>query len=196
MSEVGFGSPLQSCDESRSHRTWSAAFSFALQFLAARMGGREPCRFPQGLPGLPTRSSCRPLLEERTAVVANRNPWRPHGRFFSRWRQRRLLFRELSPHRSIQAFRMGSRVRAEPSTAAARRIPQRCARRGARHPHARPTAFLGRRPARSRLFRRKPCALLQRLPPRRAGTAHVGFAGTSRRSDRASMRRARQCAPP
>ena len=33
------------CDESRSHPQGSAAFSFARQFLAARTGGREPCRF-------------------------------------------------------------------------------------------------------------------------------------------------------
>jgi hypothetical protein len=32
MSEAGIGVPLTSCDESRSHRTWSAAFLFALPF--------------------------------------------------------------------------------------------------------------------------------------------------------------------
>ena len=41
------------------------------------MGGLAPCRFPQGCPGLLTRSSRRPRLAAGALVVANRHPWRP-----------------------------------------------------------------------------------------------------------------------
>lgn len=65
---AGFGSPEKHCDESRSHRIRSAAFLFAPQVLAARAGGREPCRFTLVLPGLPTCSSRRHRLEAMATV--------------------------------------------------------------------------------------------------------------------------------
>lgn len=74
---IGIGVPLQSHDESRGLSAESAASLSVPPVLAARMGGREARRFPQGLPGTPTRSSCRPRLASRAAVVANRSPWRP-----------------------------------------------------------------------------------------------------------------------
>ena len=79
-SASGFGSPSKFCDESRSYRTWSAAFLFAPPVLAARTGRREPCRFSSELPGLPTRSSCRHRLEAVAAVVAKPKFWEAiHG---------------------------------------------------------------------------------------------------------------------
>lgn len=77
--EVGIGVPKQPHDEDRGFFTATclAASLFVPPFLAARMGGREARRFPQGLPGTPTRSSCRPQLALGAAVVANRSPWRP-----------------------------------------------------------------------------------------------------------------------
>lgn len=40
-------------------------------------GGLRPCRFPQGVPGLPTRSSRRHGLEASASVFGNRTTWRP-----------------------------------------------------------------------------------------------------------------------
>lgn len=74
---IGFDSPPNHCDVSRSHRTWSAAFDFVPPVLAARMGGRKPCRFTQVVPGLSTRSSRRLRLTADASVVANRTAWRP-----------------------------------------------------------------------------------------------------------------------
>lgn len=75
-SGIGFGSPCNHCDESRSLSADRAALSFVPQFMAARMGGFAARRFTQVVPGLPTRSSCRPL-SLGVAVVARRLAWRP-----------------------------------------------------------------------------------------------------------------------
>jgi hypothetical protein len=74
---IGIGVPLQLHDESRGLSAESAASLSVPPVLAARMGERKLRRFPQGLPGTPTRSSCRPRLASGAAVVANRRPWRP-----------------------------------------------------------------------------------------------------------------------
>lgn len=76
---AGFGSPSQSHDESRGFSVAESAASLSAPpgFMVARTGGRKACRFPQGLPGLPTRSSYRPHLEMGSVVFVNRNPWRP-----------------------------------------------------------------------------------------------------------------------
>lgn len=75
--EIGFDSLSNHCDESRSYRKGIAAFLFVPQVLAARMGGRKPCRFTQVVPGLSTRSSRRPCLTAGSAVFVNRTAWRP-----------------------------------------------------------------------------------------------------------------------
>lgn len=67
-SAVGFGSPPDHCDESRSSTADLAAFLFAPPVLAARMGGRKPCRFTPVVAGLPTCSCRRHRLEARAAV--------------------------------------------------------------------------------------------------------------------------------
>jgi len=80
---IGIGVPQQPCSESRRTPAVSAAFSLVPPFMAARMGSRKARRFPQGLPGTPTCSSCRPQLALGSAVVANRSPWRPIMAFAS-----------------------------------------------------------------------------------------------------------------
>ena len=68
---IGIGVPLQSHDESRGLSAESAASLSVPPVLAARMGERKLRRFPQGLPGRPTRSSCRPRLVSGAVVSAN-----------------------------------------------------------------------------------------------------------------------------
>lgn len=76
--EVGIGVPKQLHDESRGLFSAESAASLSVPpVLAARMGGRKARRFPQGLPGTPTHSSCRLRLASRAAVVANRTAWMP-----------------------------------------------------------------------------------------------------------------------
>ena len=74
---VGFGSPLNRCDASRSSTADPAASLSVPPVLAARTGSLRARRFAQAVPGLPTRSSCRPRLEAGAAVFANRTAWRP-----------------------------------------------------------------------------------------------------------------------
>ncbi len=47
---IGFGSPLTSCDESRSQPAGSAAFSFVPPVLAARREGASPAGFRKDVP--------------------------------------------------------------------------------------------------------------------------------------------------
>lgn len=47
---IGFGSPLTSCDESRSRPAGPAAFSFAPPVLAARREGSRPAGFRKDVP--------------------------------------------------------------------------------------------------------------------------------------------------
>jgi len=75
---IGFGSPCNRCDASRSSPADRAASLFVPPFLVARMGGRKARRFAQAVPGLPTRSSHRPHLVVGAVVFANRTAWRPH----------------------------------------------------------------------------------------------------------------------
>lgn len=75
---IGFGSPCNRCDASRSSPTDRAASLSVPPVLVARTGGRKARRFAQAVPGLPTRSSHRPHLEVGTVVFANRTAWRPH----------------------------------------------------------------------------------------------------------------------
>lgn len=75
---IGIGLPLQLHDESRGLFSAESAASLSVPpVLAARMGERKLRRFPQGLPGRPTHSSCRPRLVSGAVVVVNRSPWRP-----------------------------------------------------------------------------------------------------------------------
>ncbi len=69
---IGFSSPMERGPKPQ-HRTWSAAFSFVPPVLAARVGGRKPCRFRSAFPGLLTRSSRRPRLAAGVTVITNRN---------------------------------------------------------------------------------------------------------------------------
>ena len=66
------------CDASRSSPADRAAYLFASPFMAARMGSLTARRFAQAVPGLRTRSSCRPHFEVGAAVFANRTAWRPN----------------------------------------------------------------------------------------------------------------------
>jgi hypothetical protein len=76
---IGFGIPCNRCDASRRLCTADRAASlFVPPVMAARMGGLAARRFAQAVPGIPTRSSCRPRLESGAAVVAKRTAWRPH----------------------------------------------------------------------------------------------------------------------
>lgn len=74
---VGFCSPLNRCDASRSSTADPAASLSVPPVLAARTGGPRACRFAQAVPGLQTRLSCRPQFAVGAAVVANRTAWRP-----------------------------------------------------------------------------------------------------------------------
>ena len=69
---IGFDSSCHLC--SRRPQFLSArlaAFTvFELPVMAARMGGRKPCRFSPEVPGLSTRPSCRPRLTAGAAVLA------------------------------------------------------------------------------------------------------------------------------
>lgn len=68
---AGFDSPTKLLrQEPRNRHGISGSHRLRLQFLAARTGGRKPCRFSQELPGLSTRSSRRPRLTAGASVVA------------------------------------------------------------------------------------------------------------------------------
>lgn len=73
---AGIGLLKQPHDESRGLSAESAASLSVPPVLAARMGERKLRRFPQGLSGRPTHSSCRPRLVSGAVVVANHSPWR------------------------------------------------------------------------------------------------------------------------
>lgn len=75
---IGIGVPKHPYDESRRTPAVAAASLSVPPVLVARMGGRKACRFPQGVPGTPTRSSHRLQLALGAVVFANRTPWRPH----------------------------------------------------------------------------------------------------------------------
>ena len=106
---IGIGVPQQPCSESRRTTAVSAAFSLVPPFMAARMGSRKARRFPQGLPGTPTRSSCRPQLALGSAVVANRSPWRPT------WHSSSTCLRQLHPPSSTGNDAGVSRAASHPS---------------------------------------------------------------------------------
>ena len=76
-SEIGFGDPKQPCSAGRRTQAVRAALLSVPQVMAARTGGRKACRFPRGLSGSPTRSSCRHRLATWAAAVANHSPRRP-----------------------------------------------------------------------------------------------------------------------
>lgn len=75
---IGLGNPLTPYDESRRTPAVSAASLSVPPVLVARMGSRKARRFPQGLPGLLTRSSHRPCLAAEAVVYSNRNLWSHH----------------------------------------------------------------------------------------------------------------------
>ena len=75
----GFDSLMNRCDASRSLTVDHAAFLFAPQFMAARMGSRKARRFAQAVPGLSTRSSRRHSVTAMAAVFANRTAKGHHG---------------------------------------------------------------------------------------------------------------------
>lgn len=78
MGVTGICSPWHPYDDSRRFSSADPAASLSVPpVLAARMGGPRACRFPQGVPGLQTRSSCRLQFAVDAVVFANRTPWRP-----------------------------------------------------------------------------------------------------------------------
>lgn len=68
--EVGGESPNDR-GQGRTDTARLAAFAFGRQFLAARMGGRKPCRFRSAVAGLSHPSGLPPYVRVGAAVVIN-----------------------------------------------------------------------------------------------------------------------------